>query len=368
MRSRAVPRISAGLGVAGALLALAAVSFAQQPKTQRFELELNTTTQAMPFKLPNLPNMPNMPRIPGLGGPQQTINGTATYGAQAAEPIFVTVPADLKLPQNKLVLHLPKPVPATVTPQQPAGPGQMPTGTRTFTSKLYWHPETAQGPIESSATIDMSQAAGRGGMGGPQFRFTVPDQGAANVADGSDTPKNPQAVGAGDYVLNTGGTAALDGFLPAIEVTDPESLSDVDLAEGFNVVWKPVTGARGYILHAMGMIGNMMQSQNMTVIQWVSTLNEPPERVRHGYQQETTISDDLQNGILLPADATSCKVPPKVFDGDFSMFTLTITAVGNDFYSDADGITVYGKIRSEWTSTVMPGMAGMMGIPGMGQP
>jgi hypothetical protein len=347
--------------------ALCTLAWAQQPKTQRFTLTLSTRTQALPFKMPNIPNMPNIPGMADFGKPQRTIEGQAVYGEQAVEPIFVTVPGDLKLKQNRLVLTVPKPAGPTVV--GPAEPGAQPQGGKfKVTSKLYWHPDTAEGPIAQSAEIDLSQAGpgpGRPGMAMPQFDLGALMEGMEKTATGQESKLPENVVGQGNYVLNTGGTAVLDGFLPAIKVAQPEDLNETDLTQGIDVQWEAVEGARGYILHAMGMVGAMGQAQEMTTIQWVSTLKEPPDRVRSDYTVATTIQDDLDSGILLPGDATSCKVPPDIFPEDVTMFTLTVTAVGNDFYSNTDDIVVYGRIRSEWTGMRMAGMMGMMGMPGM---
>jgi len=340
---------------------LCALASAQQPETKRFYLVLKTQTQAMPFKMPAIPNMPNIPGMPDFTKPQRTIDGRAVYETQAVEPIFVTVPADLGLAQNRLVLTVPKPGGWTVgDPGEPATP-QPPAGKMKFTSKLYWHPDTAEGPITQTGEVDLSQMAPPpGGPGMPQFDFGAMMDEMEKTATGQEPVAPEDVVGQGDYVLNTGGTAPLDGFLPAIKVTQPEDLNEVDLTQGIDVQWEPVEGARGYILHAMAMVGQM---QDMTTIQWISTLNEPPERVRSGYTVETTIQDDLDNGILLAGNATSCKVPPDIFPEDVTMFTLTVTGVGNDFYSNADGIVVYGQIRAEWMGMKMAGMRGMMGLP-----
>ena len=346
--------------------ALCTLAWAQQPKTQRFTLTLRTRTQAMPFKMPKIPNMPNIPGLADLGKPQRTIEGQAAYEEQAVEPIFVTVPADLKLLQDRLVLTVPKPAGPAVG--GPGTPGAQPQGGKfKVTSKLYWHPDTAEGPITHSAEVDLSKVApppGRPRMGMPQFDLGALTEGMEKTATGQEGELPENVVGQGKYVLNTGGTAVLDGFLPAIKVAQPEDLNEVDLTQGIDVQWEAVEGARGYILHAMGMVGAMGQAQEMTTIQWVSTLKEPPERVRSGYTVATTIQDDLDNGILLPGDATSCKVPPDILPKDVTMFTLTVTAIGNDFYSNADGIVVYGQIRSEWTGMKMAGMMGMPTMPG----
>jgi hypothetical protein len=183
------------------------------------------------------------------------------------------------------------------------------------------------------------------------------------TAQGSENKLPDTVVGKGSYPLNTGGTAVLDGFLPPMNVLNPPDLGTANLAEGLKIEWEPVAGARGYILHANGMSMDMSggaQQMKVTILQWVSTLVEPPVRVRGSYRQETTIADDLKNGILLPATTTRCVIPPGIF-GEVMMFRLSVMAVGNDFYSQEGGITVVGTIRSEWTAGAMRGMPGMGG-------
>lgn len=360
-----MPRHFVGWSLTLLALLLSAPGWAQQPTTKRFYLILTTQTQAMPFAMPNIPNMPNIPGLPDFGKPQRIIDGRAEYAEPAAEPIFVSVPADLKLAQNRLVLKVPQPFAWTATPR--GGVGQPQGGKFKVTNMLYWHPDTAEGPITQSTELDTSQAApppGGADMGPPQLDAGAGAEELAKRATGQENVLPERVVGQGDYALNTGGTAVLDGFLPAIKVTQPKSLNEIDLTEGIAVEWDAVEGARGYILHAMAMVGGGTgQAQEMTTIQWVSTLREPPERVRGGYTVATTIQDDLDNGILLPGDATSCKVPPRVFPAEVSMFTLTVTAIGNDFYSNTDDIVVYGQIRSEWTGMKAAGTT--MGMPGL---
>jgi hypothetical protein len=340
-----------------ALVVIPSLAMAEQEKTQKLTLTLRTQTQAMAFELPAGVNIPGMA---DLGAPQRNIDGEAVYPTKAVEPIFVTVPADLGLPQNRLVLTVPRPAGGT-TEGGPQEEGEEQAEPGVMTMKLYWHPDVAEGPI--TETLDGRRfAMPTGRLGGP-VTTGIEDLDATldRVATGSQGQFPEDAVGQGNYVLNTGGTAVLDGFLPPIKVTAPKAIAAIAASEGIDVQWEPVEGARGYILHASTF---RSEGENaMTVTEWVSTLHEPPGRVRQGYEQETTIDDDLANGILLPPDATSCKVPAGIFS-DEDMLMLTVTAVGNDFYSRADGITVRGRIRSEWTAMKMGGMGG---IPGLGE-
>jgi hypothetical protein len=353
-----------------ALLALVAtMAMGQQERTQKFVLELKTSMRPSAFKMPVIPGMPTIPNMPDLSAlfgktsATRNINGQAVYPDKAVDPIFVLVPADLTLPDNKLVLKVSKPfrIPEGLTePETPTTP-TIPQRMK-FTSKLYWHPTVAEGLTVTSLDVDLSKTRSTGGGAAPG-PGNLDDQWMLDMeksASGSESKLPATAVGHGSYVLNTGGTAVLDGFLPAIQVTTPDDISAVKLEDGIDVQWQPVTGARGFILHATAMAGDPGAAQTFTT--WVSTLHEPPARVLNGYEQDTSISDDLANGILLPPTTTQCMVPPGIFDSAARTFTLTATAVGNDFYDTTGGITVRGKIRSEWSATKMPGM----GFPGMG--
>ncbi|HCA45808.1 MAG TPA: hypothetical protein DEP45_00225 [Armatimonadetes bacterium] len=171
-------------------------------------------------------------------------------------------------------------------------------------------------------------------------------------AEGSEVVKPKTVVGQGDYVLNTTGTATLDGFLPPLKMISPD-MSQLAPAEGIAVEWEPITGARGYLVSAVGTnMGGDEDNMKMTITSWYSTINEPPMRIRGGYQQATTIADDLRDGVLLPGDTTSCVIPAGIFD-DVMMLTITVEAIGNDFYSNEGGTTVFGTIRSEWSAMGM---------------
>ena len=335
-----------------------------------FRLSLITETMALPFALPNIPNMPNIPGMAGLFKPRRSVSSDAVYPNQAVPPIWVSVPADLHLPDNKLVLNVPPPI----TTGGPTGGGGGQTGGNQqpvkmeFVTKLYWHPDTAQGPLGSDVTIDTSKLP-RAPRGAPQMPpaagWEKMMEERARTASGSAPITLDAATGQGSYTLNTGNlTMPLAGFLPALHVTAPAALNSVNLPDGILVTWDPVPGARGFILHAMSMT---KEGDKTTLIRWVSTLQQPPERVQNSddYQQDTTISDDLAANILLPAGTASCLVPPGIFPATPDFFTLDVVAVGADYYdkinqgATANSITIYGKIRSKWKGMKMGKMMGM---------
>jgi hypothetical protein len=348
---------------AGALLA-------DQGAPTKYTLTLDTRTMNMGFKIPNMPNMPNIPGLADLNKPQRIISGQANYPDKPQEPIFVTVPDDLALANNQLVLHVFKPAPAPGgnggNAPQAQGPAKM-----KMKISVYWNPETAKGPIVNELDIDTSKFRGGGrGPGGPRPAPNAFDLGNFDIekmASGAESKLPPKVVGQGQYTLNTGNiTMPLNGFLPPIQVKTPESLADVNPADGIDVTWEPVAGAKGYILFANSV--NMRGAAGeMEFTMWVSTTVEPPQRVRASYEQATTIDDDLKNGILLSPDTVSCKVPAGIFAPDKGTFNLQVIAVGQDYYDNQGGSTVVGKIRSTWQAMKMAGMGGM-GMPAPPKP
>lgn len=342
------------------LLLLTAPALAVEPNAVReYTLELTTSVSAPLMAMPAYPGMP-----PAAGQqPSRTISGEAVYAtAPVAQPVFVTVPASLRLRDNRLPLQVTE-MPEGMT--MPEGMGVAPGGRMHIEMKsiLWWHPDTAAGPLTESINTDVDMSA-RGGA-----RPTMPSAEQMRrvraeldrTAEGNENVVPLGAVGRGDYVLNTGGhTMPLAGFLLPLDVSEPANLSSVDLNGPLTVVWNSDTLARGYILHARGMV---MQGQQMKeTVLWVSTDSCPPERVRNGYEVGTTIADDVRHRILLPPGTTRCVIPPAIF-AHVDMLTLTLTAVGDDYAADTRGCRYRARIRSEWTATKMKGMGG----PGAGR-
>ena len=342
-------------------LSLAAGAADQETPT-KYVLELSTDTMALPFAMPAMPNLPNIPGLGDMFKPKRLVHGEALYPTAAVDPIFVTVPGDLKLKNDKLPLTVEKPM----TGQTPGdeAPGTQPqTGQMQIITKLYWHPDTAEGPLATDVTIDMSQLpqGGPGPMQVPSAEWQQMLAERARTAAGTTDTLPEKVVGQGNYTLNTGNlTMPLAGFLPPLKVTSPAALNDVNLPDGIEIKWDPVPGALGFILHAFSMT---REGDKSTLIRWVSTLHEPPQRVRDDYQQETTIADDLANGVLLPPETVLCKVPAGIFPEKPDMFMLDVIAVGQDYYDHANGVTLVGKIRARWTGMKMGNLPGLPGMP-----
>lgn len=342
------------------LLLTAPVLAADAPAVREYTLELTTSVSAPMMAMPAYPGMP------GAGGPQpsRTIAGEAVYVAAApVTPVFVAVPESLQLRDNRLPLQVTQMPEGMAMP--PAGMGAMPGGRMHIEMKniLWWHPDTAAGPLTEniSTDVDMSARGGaRPGMPAPEQMQRVRAE-LDRTAEGNENVVPMTAVGRGAYVLNTGGhTMPLAGFLLPLVVSEPASISSVDLNLPLTVVWNSDTAARGYILHARGMV--MQGQQVKETVLWVSTDSCPPERVRTGYEVGTTIADDVRNRILLPPGTTRCVIPPAIF-AHVDMLTLTLTAVGDDYAADTRGCRYRARIRSEWTATKMQGMGG----PGAGR-
>lgn len=350
------------------LVGLAGLVWAQEEGVQceSLEVTLRTQTMVLPGMEEMLENMPELPagmqvNIPGLA-PTRTIEGKAVYIHPPTGRIFVTVPADLGLPNNILPLELPKPVPI-IEHGGPEGPGGQPAQLQKFTIKLYWHPTTARGPrvieLDPSKMPQMPQSAPGGRPEDIERWAERMNEGEGKVATGSDSRISPKVMGQGTYTLNTGGQMPLDGFLPALKLSGLPKPDEVDLSEAIDVKWDTIPGARGFILAAMSMI------DSHTMVLWISTENEPENwGLGWDYEQKTTISDDLAAGILLPGETTECIVPPDIFTGA-GMVNLSVTAVGNDFFDKSSAPWLRGRIRS--VATVMLGSPeGMGGMGGMG--
>lgn len=350
-------RVLTMMAVSGALVFSSILSSAAAMQSPReYVLELRTEVTAPMFVMPSYPGMP-----PGFGGsaPTRSISGDVTYRSAAIEPIFVTVPESLGLDSNRLVLHVSRMEDIPQIPQDHV------LANRThvqidMTTRQFWHPLTAAGPLVDRIQMDRDISTSGGA---PRVSSRMMERAAAEMdrtASGSDNVNRDGAVGHGSYILNTRGiTMPLNGFLLPITVSQPASLMAVDLASPIEVVWDPDSQARGYILHGRGMI--MDGSQVKEIIRWVSTESVPPERVRDGYEPATTIADDVRVRILLPPGTTRCVVPGGIFQ-NVDMLQLTVTAVGDDYLGSSDSCALRGRIRSVWTATRMKSMPG--GMPG----
>ncbi len=335
---------------------------ADAPAVREYTLELMTSVNLPMMVMPAYPGMPNADGAQ----PSRSISGEAVYAAAApVTPIFVAVPESLQLRDNRLPL-LVAPMPEDMGMHMPpAGMGAAPGGRMHIEMKniLWWHPDTAAGPLTESISTDVDMSA-RGGDR-PTMPSAVQLQRVRaerdRTATGDETVVPMTAVGRGAYVLNTGGhTMPLAGFLLPLTVSEPASAAAIDVRGPITVVWNSDSAARGYILHARGMV--LQGQQVKETVLWVSTDSCPPERVRTGYEVGTTIADDVRDRILLPPGTTRCVIPPAIF-AQVDMLTLTLTAVGDDYAADTRGCRYRARIRSEWTATKMLSMGG----PGAGR-
>jgi hypothetical protein len=354
---------------------------AQNAGATRYALELRTQTHgfasetamytqlmAQLANMPKGPGMPDMSQMMGsmaaMGAPTRRIDGEAAYPGKAPEPIWVTVPTDLKLDKNRLPLLVPKPVELPDDFTGNVGGGhETPLKPMHFEQKLYWNPVVAKGPVTKSFDIDPSKMPT--GMSARQMRGALAAAGVMEEADGAqvatgENDKLPQTVvGKGSYTLNTGGVIDLDGFLPPIKVTTPANAADIVTEKGFELKWEPVPGARGFILFVSQFITDPAGPKTTY---WVSTTVQPPDRlIWDSYEQATSIADDLRDGILMPPGTTSCVVPPDVFVSGTPLM-VSLWAIGNDTWDNTGGFLRQGKIRAQWTgNTATVGMGMGMG-------
>jgi hypothetical protein len=364
------------------LLMAVCVLTAHAQRATRYSLELWTQTHGFPSEtamykqlmaqfanMPKTPGMPDMSEMMGniaaMGAPTRRIGGEAAYPGKAPEPIYVTVPKDLKLEKDRLPLEVPKaePLPADFAANM-AGAGEAGLKPMHFEQKLYWNPVVAKGPVTKSYDIDVNATMRGAARVDPRTLAGAAGATRADVAEtatGEETQLPQEVVGRGDYTLNTGGVIALTGFLPPINVTAPQDAAEIVPGKGFELKWDPVPGARGFILFVSQFINKPGAAQT---IYWVSTTVQPPERlIWNQYEQATTISDDLRDGILMAPETTSCIVPPDVFIAGVPMM-ISLWAIGNDTWDNTDNYLRQGKIRALWNGNTAAAAMGTGGRRG----
>lgn len=126
-------------------------------------------------------------------------------------------------------------------------------------------------------------------------------------------------------------------FLAPIEMEDIPA--NTDTSKPINLTWKTVPGAVAYFILAQG--GNMDE-----VINWSSSAaSDYPDGLDIHAITDKEIEEMLKKGILMPADRTSCIIPPGVFKGA-DTFVVTMLAIGKDRVENVSGISVQVLQRS----------------------
>jgi hypothetical protein len=126
----------------------------------------------------------------------------------------------------------------------------------------------------------------------------------------------------------------------------------IDLAEPIKLEWKPVPHATGYLLTAFA--GN----DKNTMVTWTSASDPNAMDVMNRPLSKKEITKYIEDGILLPPDKTTCRIPAGIFK-DVGQPMLMVTAFGTDKAQDKDGITTHVIVRSTATVMLANGMEGM---------
>jgi len=314
--------------------------------------------------MPGMPKM-NFPGMPDFTAPRRemTMNLTSDKKVDKSSKAQCAIPEGLKLgPKVDLVIPLPEKIkPGRDYEPEPAEQGREP---EKMVIKIYWLcgesvPKGQPRVIDTDKIADTMKNMPKlkpGRFGGT---FSAPGFGG----DGShaywpegENPIRPDSHAPGGYALTTnycGGTdlvlTAAQDFLAPIEMTSPGK--DVDLAKTVQLAWKPVPNALGYLLSAFG-------SKKNEMIIWTSSSDPDYQGLRSEAVLPSQVKTLIDNGVLLPAEKTDCRIPAGIFEGCKSPM-LTVTAIGTESVQKKDGIETHVTVRS--TAMMTLGKGGMMG-------
>ena len=286
-------------------------SQARAPATQYF---IDVATHASP-------SMPGGFPIPGMGGGQNSNEFGNTRGMSQGKYVDLALVTRNKPggtqgthaipPAFKLGASLPL-VPLTTTPRgEMDSPSERPRGR----ILIYWGCGEAVGNGQPR-TIDLSS---------PNADFArafsgrfVPERGARaapgwavwpNPQDRKSVPRDASLVG--DHAVSGDGVqaslkfaiSATHDFMPSIDLT-----ARGDLAGSVGLEWKPVSHALGFFAAAMSSKGNDM-------ILWTSSEQAEAGFGLLDYLPPASVERWIRERVLLPASATSCRVPRGIFAG-----------------------------------------------------
>ncbi len=267
------------------------------------------------------PSMPGGIPIPGMGGGQNSNEFGNTRAMSKGKFVDLALVTRNKPggtqgihaipPGFKLGASLPL-VPLTATPRGESDtPGERPRGR----ILIYWGCGEAIGTGQPR-TIDLT-APGADFARAFSGRF-VPERGA-RAAPGWAVWPNPQdrrlvpgdASLTGDHAVSGDGVPAslkfalgtTHDFMPSIELT-----ARGDVAASIGLEWKPVTRALGFFAAAMSSKGNDM-------ILWTSSEQAEAGFGLLDYLPPASVERWIRERVLLPASATSCRVPRGIFAG-----------------------------------------------------
>lgn len=309
-----------------------------------------------------MPGMPAMPNLPGMGdfnAPTRTLTMHLESDKKADKnsKAECAIPAGLKLgPKVDLTIDLPQRIDAD---EIIADEGKEDPSQRDFKIKAYWKcSETVlpgQPKVIDFKDMDKTMREALNSKEAKKEFARAMDNlqnGSHAYWPGKDNRKIAKdATCPGDYTLTTnycGGTSITfnkpQDFLAPLELVSPGK--KIDLEKFIKVEWKKVPNATAYLISAFS-------STDKEMITWTSS-SDPnlPANLQYSALSKADVEKYIKNGILLPADATSCYIPAGIFkNADVPM--LTVTAFGVDKIQSKDGIATHVIVRSN--ATVMLG-------------
>lgn len=219
-----------------------------------------------------------------------------------------------------------------------------PAGTPDVVSKSYWGcGETVlpgQPEVKSASTATPAQATKPEAQGSS----ALPDASSAYWPGFDAKPIESDASAAGKYTLTTnycgGASVTLDkeqDFLGPIDLIGLDKQADLD--KPIKIEWKSVPNALAYLINAYG--GNRKES-----IMWTSSAEpNPAPDIEYSAIARQDLDKLIEKKVVLPANATSCIIPAKIFKGSDSVM-LTLIAIGSDKSQEKDGVQTRVVVRS----------------------
>ena len=369
------------LSIAVATFALSLPASSQSATTGKPEAELyiDVATHSMPG-MPELgglgraamgmfggggSNSYGMTRFPAMPGQylDVALRNTLNPGGDAVD----LAPAGLRLKQLPLLA----PKAERSEPGTPGGvsDGQVPdSATRIL---VYWgcgtqvrpgQPKVIEisskdGKVAISGSMEGRYAPDRGARTGPDTALWPNQKDRRNVPDGASLAGEHRVTGERVPESLKFTLGQTQDFMPKIQLA-----ATGDLASGQTWRWQPVTGARGYFLHAMG-------SRNRELVLWSSSETSDAGMGVVDYLPNATVDKWIGEKVLLPASATSCAVPGGIFagtDGEAAGGMLRMIAYGKESHiawppKPADPKAAWDpewnvRVRTKSTALAMLGM------------
>lgn len=262
----------------------------------------------------------------------------------ASEQSTTQPQASVTLPEGLLLGKSAKLQASVVTP--PSKSSTEPTqGEETkVLMKTYWGSSETVQPNQPSVKQDTSSdaAAVAPALSGRNYRILA--QWPGIQSDYGTVMIKPEASAAGTYTLNSNFTTVTSATVdPEQDFLAPVIISgidkNIDPDKPVSVQWKSVPNALAYLVVAYG--GNAKES-----ITWTAGAEAGASLdVESWAMTREQVAKYIEDKVLLPADATSCVIPAKIFKGSTGAM-LSITAIGTDKIQEKNGLETQVIVRS----------------------